>query len=289
MVILLFFGIFSTGLLSALCYKRFSTISLSYKQIAPAFVSFWTGLLGLVLAAVGLFTGSFSAGRTTLLLGCLAGAFFALAAYLYIKALATGPFIWTTLLMNMSSFVPVVVSLLFLGEVMSLLQFFGILLIVTVVILMVFGKKGEGKAFSLRWLVTAIFMTLSNGGIGSVLRVQHHVSADMQTLPYLSTLFLSASAISFVLYLFVREKGEKVPWKVCVPPAFGLVLAIGLVNLFQVLIMEYVDAVVQFPVATGGGILFSSLAGILLYKEKLTIQFLVSLVLVFVGVVLLTH
>jgi multidrug transporter EmrE-like cation transporter len=55
-------------------------------------------------------------------------------------------------------------------------------------------------------------------------------------------------------------------------------LANGLVNLFVIMLAKY-DASIVFPVISAGGIVTSALAGIFIYKEKLSAMQILGMIL----------
>ena len=288
MVALLFVIGWLLSMCSAVCYKQFSVISSGYRRITSGFVALWTGCAGLLFGVVQLCTVGAFVRSETIVTGVFAGFFFVLAAHLYIKALEIGPFIWTVLLMNLSNFLPVLTSAVILKERASPLQMAGVALMLAVVGLAAWGRTSQNHSFSAKWLIVATFMTVTNGGIGSVMKVQRFLVPEGEATAYLSVMFLSCALFSLVAYLFTRDKKEVFPLRRSFLPAVGLIGSIGFATYLQMALTARVSAVVQYPVNTAGGIVFSAVAALFLYKEKMTVKLFVSVFMVVGGVFLLS-
>ena len=251
-------------------------------------MGFWTGILGLLLMTVAiLITGGFQPSTTTLIAGVIGGLCFASAGILSIYVLSTGPFIWSVLTMNLSSFLPVLFSIMFLGESISITQIVGVILILSILLIMSLGLKGDNKPFTAKWMIVATVAMFTNGAILCSQKAQSTFMAGAETIEMLAVLFLSGSVFAW-LYCIKALKGKEIPpLKQYLPPAFGLIFALGIGNVLGMTLMGRISAAIQFPVLVGGGIVIASTLGVVLYKEKPGPRLYISIALLIAGVTLL--
>ncbi|MCL2740836.1 MAG: hypothetical protein FWE70_01840 [Oscillospiraceae bacterium] len=207
------------NLIINLSYKEFGVRSGGGAASAPAFMALWTGVLAAALTAVSLASGlglppgggPAPRGATVAVAAC-GGLAFALAGVLYIHILTIGPFTWSALMMQLSSFVTVIYSVLVLGEAASVPQAAGMAAIAAMIVVMGLKGKGAGPPFSSRWLALATLMLLANGGIFSAQKTYHHMAGGEATLGFLTLQFAFtsafAAAICMIMWLRARRPGK---------------------------------------------------------------------------------
>ena len=286
-IALMIMGVLICNQVAIVCYKVFSGVSDGKPKAAPAFMALWTCALGAVLVFVAMAAGGFAPSTTTLVIAVLGGLSFATAGVLLIRVMATGPFIWTVLTVNLSSFLPVLFSLAFLGETITLPQTGGVFLILSVLFVMNVGLKRDNRPFTTRWFVLAIVNMLANGAILITQKTQTHFTGGEETLEFLALMFLFTSLFSFAYYLFITRLKERNVTRAFLPPAFGLIAALGISNFLSMGLMARISAAVQFPVIVGVGMVLSAIISAVLYKEHIGWRLYVSAVLLTAGVILL--
>ena len=283
-------GSLLTSQIASVSYKTFSVVSSGYKRITPIFMAFWMCIVSVLTgAAAAVMNGGFRPSAATMLIAPVGGLCFVAAAVLYIRTLATGPFVWSVLIMNLSGFVPVLYSLLFLGESVSWMQTAGVLVILSILFVMSIGLRGDDRPFTPRWLALAVVMMLCNGGIVCTMKTQHYAMDGAQALEYLALMYLWTAVFSFLYHLISRDKNEKPPYRAFLPPAAGLVCAIGFGNVLSMTLMTRVPAAVQFPVSTGCGIILTTIVSMTLYRERPGWRLYLSVALLILGVTLLSR
>jgi len=277
--------LFQAALIS---YKAFSGISAKKPHITPAFMAFWTGILGFILVGiVAIMTGGFIPSKITVLTGITGGLCFAIAGVLSIHIMATGPFIWSVLMMNLSSFLPVLFALTILGETISIMQIVGVFLILSILLIMSIGLKSDDRPFTPRWMALAVINMLINGGILCSQKAQSTFMNGEQPMEMLAVMFLSASVFAGIYSVIVLKGKEKPDFRVFIPPAIGLIISLGAGNLISMILMGYITAAVQFPIVVGGGIVMSAILSIVYYKERLNWRIFASAALLISGVIFL--
>jgi len=285
-IVLMFAGVLICFQSAYIFYKAFGAASGGNPRFAPAFMAFWNGLLGALLGAAALIRGP-SASAATLIAGPVGGLFFTFAGVMMIKVLATGPYVWSVLTMNLANFIPVVFALVFLGEPISATQAAGVLVILSILFFMNAGLKSEDRPFTKKWMTLAILNMLMNGAIFCTQKAQSHFSGGGESLEFLSLMFLCGSLFAFVYYLRIRKRGEKFPFRAFLRPALGLTCGIGFGNVLSMALMGQIPAAVQFPIIVGGGIVISAALGVILYKERVGWRLYLNAGLLIAGVILL--
>ena len=194
----------------------------------------------------------------------------------------------------------------FWHESISFLQIFGILLMLVCFVLSVDPGKDEGRAASLRWLVLCMVAFVFSGAIGVMQKV-HQTSVYKQELSgFLIVAFLASAAVSLLVCLFYprarqaeaapatpaadtgkagRSTGRTV-WLVLVLFVIGGVTA-ALNNQFNLYLSGVMPSAVFFPIVNGGGLVLSTAASVLLFREKLSVRQWIGLAMGTVSVLML--
>jgi drug/metabolite transporter (DMT)-like permease len=255
---------------------------------ATAAADIGAGVAAAATAAAGVAGGAgLRLSAATLIAAPIGGLSFAIAGVLSIKVMSTGPFVWTVLTMNLSNFLPVLFALIFLGESISAPQTAGVLLILSILFFMNIGLKGDDRPFTPKWMALAIISMLANGAILCTQKAQSHFSGGGETLSFLSMMFLCGSLFAFIYYMLIKTRGEKIPFRAIMPPAFGLVGGIGIGNVISMSLMRRVSAAIQFPIIVGGGVVLSAILSVVLYKERSGWRLYLNAALLIAGVILL--
>ena len=287
----MFIGVLLVNQIIGIVYKSFSTMSADNDRAVPVFMSLWTGLMGIVMVAAALVLNrSFTPSAVTVVAALAGGLCFAIAGILFIRVLSIGPFIWSALMMNLSNFIPVLFSLIFLGETISFLQTAGVLVILSILFVMSAKSKSGDRPFTARWMVLAVIMMFANGGILSAQKAQTYYMAGAQIIEFLALLALFASFFALA-YHFLSGVGKPKQARVQLRPflllAMAMAATIGASNMLGMTLMQYVTAAVQFPIVVGGGIVLTAIVGIRLYHEKPTPRLYLSAAMLMIAVVLL--
>lgn len=199
----------------------------------------------------------------------------ALTQIMQSKAMGNGPASLVSLVYSCGFLVPIFYGLLFWDEGVSLYQWFGILLLVIALCLIVL-KREKGTRL-LAWLPFASLAMLGSGA-NAIFQKTHQYSlfADELELFLVYSLFFS-SLFSGVVSLIIRKRTEKEPKlskkqriikKLIVPLCLGI--CVGLLNFINLNLSGKLPSIILFPVYNVGSMLLSSFISSLIYKEKLT-------------------
>ena len=235
--------------------------------------------VGSLIAAIVLFAwGGVSAfSWFTALLGILFGTVTALQGIFHMAALKAGPLSYTTVIVSFSTLITALSGMLFFNESPKITQGIGIVLMLVSFVLANVGK-GEDKKTNLKWLVFCILTFIGTGAIGIMQKVHQSSDDRAQLNEFLVIAFAVSALICGVAYLFMKGK-EKKPEAAEGSSASALPLilftvisgvAVAVNNKLNLYLSGVMESAVFFPVVNGGGLILTTLAALVLFRERLT-------------------
>ena len=196
---------------------------------------------------------------------------------------------YTLFLMCGGMFVPYVWGVLFLNEKLSLMHLAGLILIISAIALTANDKKMPGK----RILALCVIIFFLNG-ISSVAAKMHQIEKTYFCIT--ETEFVIATGIAkFIIaaiaYMVVKIGKKDKNADKCNKSGFawGVFLIVlstllsGLSYILQLNGAKNLPATVLYPLITGGTIIFSSVAGIIFFKEQISKRLILSIIICFAG------
>ena len=175
--------------------------------------------------------------------------------------------------------VPIVISVVFYRELPSLLQAIGFLLAVTAIVLMNYQKDAGTAGFKL-----GLFGMLLACGMAEAMS-KIFKEAQMPELEPQFLFFTFASAMTLCFLCMIGKK-QRIGLSELF---FGTLIAIPnfFSSKFLLGALESIPAVIVFPVFSVGTILTLTLAGVLLFRERITKQQWIAISVILVALVLL--
>ncbi|MBE6883865.1 MAG: DMT family transporter [Ruminococcaceae bacterium] len=244
--------------------------------VSPAASFGFNAILGLFTAIVFFVINGFRFEFTTF--SAIMAVAMAVTNLLYsvigLKMLSAGKMaIYTLFLMTGGMTLPYIWGLLFWDEPFSVLRTIGIILILGgVVCSNISGGKSEKK--SNKYVILGVLVFVLNGCV-SIFSKAHQIEEKFVTVSSQGFIILSGLAkfiFCAVVLLFLFKKDENsvkaLPFKRIVLIIAGSALIGGVSYLFQLVGAENLPATVLYPLVTGGSIVFSTLAGWILFREK---------------------
>ena len=196
---------------------------------------------------------------------------------------------YTLFLMCGGMFVPYVWGVLFLHEKLSLMHLAGLILIIFAIVLTANDKKLPGK----RILALCVIIFFLNG-ISSVAAKMHQIEKTYFCIT--ETEFVIATGIAkFIIaaiaYMVVKIGKKDKNADKCNKSGFawGVFLIVlstllsGLSYILQLNGAKNLPATVLYPLITGGTIIFSSVTGIIFFKEQISKKLILSIIVCFAG------
>ena len=216
----------------------------------------------------------------TALLGIIFGAVTALQGITNIAALQVGPMSYTSVIISFSTLISALSGVMFFDEHLGWAQIVGIILMLVSFVLAAKSDGGEKKA-NLKWLLLCLVAFAATGGIGVMQKVHQSSEHRDELNAFLIIAFISSAVICTLLAVFfkMQENGSKSTERDNGgKKQFWLMLAIMIAggacaaanNKFNLYLSGVMDSAVFFPTVNGGGLVLTTLAAVLLFRERLT-------------------
>lgn len=208
------------------------------------------------------------------------------AQYCYTVALKKGNVGICSVVYSLGFIFPTLSGRLFWNEKLTLLKILGILMVIPAIIVSGSSRNTQQKSGD-NYITPLLIAMLSSGGLGVVQKIQQNSPYPDEKNCFLISAFAFASIISFLISLFA--KGDmQIKLKKKLFSGAGVGVAFGLSNLLNTVLAGKLDSAVFFPVLNIGTILFSIIAGVVLFKEKISRKDLAVLILGITAILLIT-
>lgn len=131
----------------------------------------------------------------------------------------------------------------------------------------------SGKELKKATLIMCVAVFFING-FTSVINIMHQIQTELAGVSVTGFTMLSG-LFKFILsgigFLTAKETAtEKVDFRIILPIVLGYATASGISYMFQLIPAENLPATVLYPFVTGGSLALSSIAGIVLFREKVS-------------------
>jgi drug/metabolite transporter (DMT)-like permease len=248
---------------------RFNVISgLASAGIMWAFSGFrleWSGFSFLLASAMGL---------------CCVG--YTLLGFHVLKL--GGMALYSTFLMSGGMVLPYLFGISFLGEPLTLPRTLGILAMLAAVILS--NSRKERFSGKLLALCAGVFFL---NGIVSILSKCHQITGRYEAVSSAHFVMYSGLCKCFFCSALLWCKYRPL-WNMrkasSFPVAVGAALISAISYLVQLICAKHLPASVLYPMITGGSVVFSALAGLLCFRERLSKDQFFGIVLCMIGALL---
>ena len=269
------------------------------KRLSDDFL--YTATLGIVAAVTLLCLGGFGhASSFTVILGVIFGAVTALQSVTYVAAFHCGPMSYTSVIISFSTIMSALSGVLFFDEELGISQIVGIALMLASFVLAAKSDNGEKKA-NLKWLGLCLISFLGCGSIGIMQKI--HQSSDFkdELSAFLIIAFATLSLLCYLIVLVLRrlekarggykqEKerdGRETLRVILIMVAAGICTALN--NKFNLYLSGVIPSAIFFPIVNGGGLVLTTIAALVIFKERLTLKQWIGIGIGIVSVVLLCN
>lgn len=197
--------------------------------------------------------------------------------------------IYTLFLMTGGMLIPYIWGIAFLSEGFATIRLIGIILMIFAVALSNVGKEKINV-----WQIIMCISVFFLNGFTSVTSKLHQIEAAYETVDAIDFVVLTGLCkfiVSGIAYLVVRASGNneksrgQIGGRECFLIAASALIS-GVSFFLQLLGAVNLPATVLYPILTGGTMILSALAGCILFKDKLTRNNVIGLVLCFIGTLL---
>lgn len=192
---------------------------------------------------------------------------------------------YTLFLMTGGMVLPYIWGLLFLNEDFSLLRTGGLIVILSGVVLSNFS----GERVNIKQIVMCVAVFILNGFV-SIISKMHQSQTTFDSVNAAEFIILGGIfrfLLAGTLFLVFKKKDSSEIDEHSLKKAVIIITASAVIGgvsyMLQLLGAKSLPATVLYPFITGGSIVFSSLAGVILFKEKLSAKLIISIMLCFAG------
>lgn len=215
--------------------------------------------------------GEVAISPAALLFGTIYGIL--LCAFLYFKttALTTGPVSLTTLISCCAFVIATGFGVVYANETVNVFQIIGMLLLLVSLVFCVNPKK-SGEKLTVKWFVYAFLFFLAGGFVG----IFYKIFGKSPAAGEVNGMMLTAAVVSmvmFALFGIVINKATGKPLPRIRRSALIYILLAGATSCIYIRLNVSLSAVIPsavfFPVSNGSTVILSTLAGKLLFGERL--------------------
>lgn len=244
------------------------------------FSLYTNGISFLIMLVLGKF--SFSITWFSLLISVIYAVVLILFSYAGLKAFATANLsVYSIFTMLGSLLLPSAYGLIFCNEEFTLAKGICIALITAATALTF--EKGERKGNNTKYYL-AVFVL--NGAVGILSKIhQSDTELSVDSYSFMATVNLCVFIICLIYHLIKNRKFPIISMKE-LGSVSGYAASNGIGNLLSLIALTSLPASVQFPIVTGGVMVFSTVIGFI-RKEKPTVRTLISVGLAFISTVLM--
>ena len=223
-----------------------------------------------------------------IIFGALFGLFTAIYQITYIKALSMGAVSITVMLSNLSSIIPVAVSVFIYNESVSVLKGIGIVLTLLAFIISTDFKSGNTK--NAKWFILSVSASLSTGLAQVSQKVLAASYGIKSSQAFVAIGYLFAVIFSSLFYLIFKIKGEKRTVKPTLRIIIGSLLVGVSLGAFQAVYTyatSVIDGPILYPSFSGGSMVCTALVGLMLFRDRLLPKQKISILLSITAIILM--
>ncbi|MBQ8202962.1 MAG: EamA family transporter [Clostridia bacterium] len=217
-----------------------------------------------------------------IIFGIIYGVVQALFLFFKMRAMSTGPISITSVVCNCSMLITTLFGIFVYDEKSSVLQIIGLVAILASVILCADPKSDMKMTF--KWAIYCLFYFLFCAAVGIVFKVFGKTEGNGSNM-------IIVSAVTMVVLLLILSLATKEKFSLSKKQAFYAVLA-GILsccyNRFNLILTANLPSVVFFPIFNGTLVLFCTVVGAVIYKEKFSKMQLAGVIIGIVAIVLLS-
>lgn len=155
--------------------------------------------------------------------------------------------------------------------------------------------KEKQKSVPLKWYIFCFLTFVTTGSIGVMQRWHQSTEYKNELDEFLVIAFICSTITSVIGYFISKNKAEK-EYKIN-SKGIAMIIIFGIISAFCVAannklnlyLSGIMDTAVFFPVVNGGGLVLTSVAAFVIFREKLTLQKWIGLIIGILSVVLICN
>ena len=244
-------------------------------------------MISLVLVSDSLRMSAFTVG-----LGVAFGVITAMQSVFTLKAFDIGPYAYTSVITSLSTVIPAMSGYLFWNEKIVPVQLAGVVLMLLCFVFSV-DFSGEKRKASVKWFVLSLATFFCTGFIGVMQKWHQNTRFSGELDGFLFIAFAVSTVCSLIMIVIESKKTGKT-FKQEITPMLVIMMAIAGIcvaanNKINLYLSGVMDSAVFFPVVNGGGLVLTSIASWILFKEALSFKKWIGIFIGIVAVLLLCN
>ncbi len=215
------------------------------------------------------------------LLGLGSGCLYLLSFMLMKHNISKNGVMLSSVFMKLGVLVHTIMAVAAFGEKPTVFNIVGFVLAVAAIIIIYLEPgKAEGSKRSGVFLLLLLFVS---GLTESMANIYDNFGVEAVKDHFLFCNFLTALALAGIMTIVTRKR---ITWKDLV---FGVIIGVPnyFASRFLLLALQDLKAVIVYPIYNVGAIVLISLAGILLFKEKLSVRKVIGIIMIIGALILL--
>lgn len=255
---------------------------------SPKAVFFFNALLGLMTAVIFFALNGFKAAFSLYSL-VMAGTMsllvmgYNIIGFRILKSNTVA--MYTLFLMTGGMVLPYLWGLLFLNESFSVLRTAGLIVILAGIVLSNFS----GERINFKRIIMCLAVFVLNGCV-SIISKMHQSQTTFDSVNAAEFIILGGIfkfLLAGILFLAFKKRDSSASNSISLKQAVIIITISAVIGgvsyMLQLLGAKALPATVLYPFITGGSIVFSALAGVTLFKDKLSAKLIISVILCFAG------
>ena len=175
----------------------------------------------------------------------------------------------TILIYSVGLVLPIFYGSVFLSEEVSLLQLFGMLLVILALVFIIDPRKD--KSFKAKWLVFSVLAALGSGTTAIIQKVHQNSYVKDELCVFLVLAFLFSSIISICSGTVVKDGNERASFdKNTLRFVLFSGVCIGALNVLNLFLAGRLPAIIQFPIYNIGSMILTGLGGKIFFGERMS-------------------
>ena len=247
-------------------------------------------------AALALFaiSGGFKISAFTLYLGIVFGIVTAVQSIFSLQAMNCGPFSYTAVITSLSTIIPTLSGKFIWDEKIVAVQYVGIALMLICMIFSVDFKEKQ-KSIPFKWYIFCAITFVTTGSIGVMQRWHQSTDFKGELDEFLVIAFVFSTVTSLIGFFAnkspAKEESKIGSKSIIMIIVFGIICAICVAanNKLNLYLSGVIDTAVFFPIVNGGGLVLTSIAAFVIFREKLSLQKWIGLGIGILSVVLICN
>ncbi len=247
-----------------------SVLIKKYNEKHSAGGMFFTGILSLFALAFFLVSdkNGFNFPTAMFPYAIAFGLIYCISYFLTFVALACGSFTLSMLIISYSLVFPILYGIIFLHESVSALTCIGFVLLMVSLFFVRENKDEKETKFSVKWLVSIIIVTLGNGLLAIIQKIQQ-IKFNNECNNEFMIVGLAVSAAALLIGGVIKDRKQlKEIMRYGIPYAGSAGVANGVNNLLTIAVNNLLPLSIVSPLFSGMKIVVSFLSATILFKEK---------------------